>query len=270
MNVNTETLSALCVGLDLFKARNRILRVCPDLEEGDIDVTYADEAARRFTVLRCAYDPSGNKVRIVAASGNPIRHLPSNYQANEFVRNFLMVFQHVFNDTAIKLDNMHEYFRPMECPSGFLPTLADWFGVRLDTLGGEQEVRQFLQYAIPLYRYRGTLIGLRLHLTIVTGITPEIIEGEIPYSTLLIEDGSNVESDLVEIAPEESCFTVHFPVPRSRFDDSLMRRLSIIVQEEKPVHTRCFLSFRKPERKKRAVTTIVEGTTMGTDGGINF
>ena len=256
--------------LDLYRARNRILRFYPHLEEKDIDVTYVDENTRRFTVLKCTYDIREGKVRIVAVSGNPVRHLPSNYQGDGFLCNFLMIFQHVFNDTTIKLDNMHEYFRPMECPTSFLPVLADWFGVRLDTLGGEKEVRLFLQYAIPLYRYRGTLIGLRLHLTIVTGICPEILEGEIPYSTIEILEGSSVESDLVEIGPEESCFTVFFPIFRSKFDDALMQRLSIIIQEEKPVHTRCYLSFMKPERKSRKVTTIVSETIIGADGGINF
>lgn len=261
---------SLCAGLDLYRAKNRILRSYPHLEENDIDVTYVNENARRFAVLKCAWDAREGKIRIVAVSGNPVRHLPSNYQGDGFLQKFLMIFQHVSNDTTIKLDNMHEYFRPMECPSSFLPVLADWFGVRLDTLGGEREVRLFLQYAIPLYRYRGTLIGLRIHLTIVTGICPEIIEGEIPYSTIEILEGSSVESDLVEIGPEESCFTVYFPVYRSRFDDALMRRLSIIIQEEKPVHTRCYLSFKKQERKSRKVTTIVGETTIGVDDGINF
>lgn len=265
-----ETLSSLCVGLDAFKAKNRILRAFPGIEPADIEFRYVEAPCARFTVLECRHDAIASKILLRVSSLNPIRHLPSNYQSLDFLRNFLMVFQHVMNDTSMKLDNMHEYFRPMDCPSRFLPVLADWLGIHLDTLGGEDEVRRFLQHAITLYRYRGTATGLRAHLAIVSGVVPEIIEGEIPYSAMEIMDDAAVEANVFEADSNESCFTVFFPVLRETFDDTLLKRLSLIVQQEKPVHAKCFISFRHAATATRAVTTIADDTTIFDENGISL
>jgi len=185
--LSKRTVKSRYTGLDIYRARKKILLEFPQLDEGNINIRYVESPYPRFTVLNSTYNEEKGAVDLEASSGNPIRHLPSNYQGNEFLRGFLMVFQHIANDTTITLDNMHEYFRPMESPSAFLPVLADWLGIHLDTLGGEEEVRRFLQYAIPLYRYRGTALGLRAHLAIVSGVVPEIIEGAVPYSAMLID-----------------------------------------------------------------------------------
>jgi hypothetical protein len=159
----------------------------------------------------------------------------------------------------------------MESPSGFLPVLADWLGIHLDTLGGEKEIRRFLQYAIPLYRYRGTVLGLRAHLAIVSGIVPVILEGKTPFASMIIDENSNIESELFDFNDLENAFTIHFPVFRNQFDDTLIRRLSLIVQREKPVHTKAFISFREAKRKHRKVTIIDHDTVLGNeDEGILF
>lgn len=266
--LNDKYLSSLCTGLDVYRAVNRLLGLFPFLEMKDIDLAYEESYVKRFTILKCTYDRIARKVCFTVASANPIRHLPSNYQGNAFLRNFLMVFQHVFNSTTITLDNLHHYFRPMECPTRFLPVIADWFGVHLDTLGGESEVRRFLQYAIPLYKFRGTVAGLRAHLAIVAGVIPEIIEDEVPFSAMEIIDGSLVESYIMEQSIDSCVFTVHFPVSRTKMRDELVQRLSLIVQQEKPVHARCFLSFEKKQSGRRKVTVLTDDTMMGSDGGI--
>lgn len=238
------------------------------MNEENIDIFYEDSPYPRFTVLKCEYKQNTRCVFLTAASSNPIRHLPSNFQNNSFLTNFLMIFQHIFNEHALVLDNMHELFRPMECPSFFLPVIADWFGVHLDTLGNEDEVRKFLQYAIPLYRFRGTVIGLRTHLYIVSGIVPEILEGEAPYSSMEISENSDVDVNLFDSNMIEDIFTVYFPVPDNYFDENSKKRLSLIIQQEKPVHTRCYLSFKKKEAFKRKITTIGKDSMMDFENGI--
>lgn len=269
-SVRTPTLSAseLTVGLDLYHAKSRLLRAFPELTADSFDVTYIDCGKPRGLVLSC--ELLGNRVTLKVASSNPIRHLPVNYQDNSFLEQYLMIFQHIANETSITLDNIHNYFNPMECPSRFLPQLADWFGIHLDTLGGEDEVRRFLMQAIPLYRLRGTAIGLRAHLSIITGVVPEILEGVLPFDPLEINNDQSTEWNLFEAGIGENCFTVHFPVLRNTFDDNLVKRISLIVQQEKPVHSRCFISFKKPEISKRAVTVITQETVMGSDIGITF
>jgi phage tail-like protein len=257
------------VGIDIYRVRKMILHDFPELDEKKIDIHYIESPFPVFTILKGDYDEGAGIIMLQVSSGNPIRHLPSNYQDNNFLRGFLMIFQHIMNDTNIILDNLHSYFRPMESPVSFLPVLADWLGIHLDTLGGEVEVRKFLQYAIPLYRYRGTALGLRAHLTIISGITPTIIEGMIPYSTMIIQDDASVEINLFDSEHEESSFTIYFPVPRSHFNDTIIRRLSLIVQREKPVHTKAYISFEKTKKKTRKISVIDTKITI-TDKGISI
>jgi len=270
LSLSKRNVKSRYVGLDIYRARKRILYDFPQIDEKKIDIVYVESPYPRFTVLKSSFNEDNGLIELEAASGNPIRHLPSNYQSNEFLRGFLMIFQHVMNDTTITLDNMHEYFRPMQSPLNFLPMLADWLGIQLDTLGGESEVRYFLQYAIPLYRYRGTAIGLRAHLTIVSGVVPEIIEGVTPYSAMMISESAESESSLMDSDDSKNSFTIHFPVLRSKFSDALIRRLSLIVQREKPVHTRAYITFETAKKKQRVITVIDTDTVMGADGGISF
>ncbi len=270
MNVSMadENLQLRYAGLDLYKTKKKILSDFPDLEESQIDIRYEESDYPRFTVLSCRHDRREKKIVLKVSAHNPIRHLPSNYQNNEFLRGFLMIFQHIMNDTSSTLDNMHEYFRPMESPLSFLPVLADWLGIHLDTLGGEDEVRKFLQYAIPLYRYRGTAIGLKAHLAIIAKIVPEIIEGSNPYSAMVIHEQAEVDANLFESDKDEHCFTVYFPVERNHFDDDLIRRVSRIVQQEKPVYTKAYIAFKQAEKQKRKVTIMEKEHSMNTDGVI--
>jgi phage tail-like protein len=268
--LSNRNIKSRYVGLDIYRARKKIARDFPQLDEKNIDIHYIESQYPRFTVLNSAYNETNGNIELEASCGNPIRHLPSNYQNNNFLRSFLMIFQHIMNDTTITLDNMHEYFRPMESPVNFLPVLADWFGIHLDTLGGEDEVRRFLQCAIPLYRYRGTALGLRAHLAIVSGIVPEIVEGITPYSAMLIDVDASPESNLLDSDDLKNSFTIHFPVLRSKFSDALIQRLSYIVQREKPVHTKAYISFETVKKKSRKVTVIDTDTIMGVDEGINL
>ena len=253
-------------GLDIYKALKKVTEDFPEIGEKQIEISYSESSHQSFRVIDCGYDGRKNVIQLIVSSSNPIRHLPSNYQNNTFLRGFLMIFQHIMNKTSITLNNMHEYFRPMEAPCGFLPILADWLGIHLDTLGSESEVRKFLQYAIPLYQYRGTTIGLRAHLAIVTGIVPDIIEGERPYSAMIIEDSAEVETSLFESKGDESFFTILFPVDRGEFSDSLVQRLSLIVQREKPMHTKAYIGFMQPKRESRKVTVISEDMASERDG----
>jgi phage tail-like protein len=268
--LSNKYIQSQYIGLDIYRVRKKILQDFPDLDEENISIRYVDSLYPRFTVIQSNYVKENNFIEFEVSSGNPIRHLPSNYQNSEFLRGFLMIFQHIMNDTVLILDNLHEYFRPMESPVSFLPILADWFGIHLDTLGGEEEVRRFLQYAIPLYRYRGTALGLRAHLAIIAGVVPSIIEENNPYSSMLISDTSTVDVNIFDSETATNSFTIHFPVPRSQFSESLIRRLSLIAQREKPVHTNAYISFKEEKKKPRKITTIDTETIFGTDSGISI
>lgn len=261
-----ENIKRIVVGLDVYKAKNRIENLYPELKN-KIDIEFVESKYQRFIVIGCDYDEEKHAVKIKATSNNPIRHLPSMYQENAFLRNYLMIFQHIMNETSITLDNLDNIFRPMETPSKFLPVLADWFGVNFDLLGSEEIARKVLQYAIPLYRYRGTKLGLQALLYLVSGIVPEIVEGKLPFDALNISDGTDISATILENQESNNIFSVYFPILAEEMPADKIKRLYYLLQNEKPVDTECYLYFKKPQKKKRKTTVFTSDITeMGVDG----
>lgn len=260
--MDAAEIKKTCVGLDIFSAKNRLLSMFPQLSENDIEITYQESNYRRFIVTDCKIQKDG-KIMFFATSNNAIRYLPSIFQENDFLSRYLMIFQHLYNDISIKIDNINELFRPMHCPSDFLQILANWLGINVELLGSEESKRLFLQYAIPLFKLRGTILGLKIYVYILTGVVPEIIEDFVPYSRLDIMDNTNISSGIFNREGDASVFTVSFPVERSYFNDNLIKRLSLLLQQEKPVNTDCYICFKKKKVKPRKKVTINKNTAIG-------
>lgn len=257
-----EEIRHLVVGLDVYKAKNKILSLCENISEEDIDITYYESEYRRYIVTDCK--KVGRKIMLYSTSKNPVRYLPSIYQENDFLRKFLMIFQHVNNEIGIKIDNINEMFRPMHCPADFLKVLSEWFGIDIDLLGTEQQKRLFLQYAIPLFKLRGTRLGIKIILYIMTGIVPEIIEDYIPFSSIEVNENNNVNGNILEKTNGNSVFTIYFPVYREEFDENLIKRIMLMMQQEKPVNTDCYISFKKNQKKKREYSVITDNNSVGS------
>ena len=204
--MDAAVIRQTCVGLDIFSAKNRLFSLYPQLNETDIEITYQESDYRRFIVTDCKL--TNGKIMLFATSKNAIRYLPSNYQENDFLNRYLMIFQHLQNDVSIKIDNINELFRPMHCPSDFLQVLANWLGINVELLGTEEKRRLFLQYAIPLFKLRGTILGLKVYVYILTGIVPEIIENYVPYSRLDIYENTNITSGIFNREGDSCVFIV--------------------------------------------------------------
>ena len=266
-SLTEEQIKKMCAGLDVYKAKNRLQLLCPEIAQ-KIDIEFVESKYRRFIVTDISF--TNGIVKLVATSNNPIRHLPSIYQENDFLRHYLMIFQHIMNETAISLDNLDNIFRPMETPAKFLPVLADWFGVEFDLLGDEQIARKVLQYTIPLYRYRGTKIGLKALLYLVSGIVPEIIEGELPFDALSIDGNTDISSTILNTQDGINLVSVYFPVLSEEFSPDMIKRLYKLIQNEKPIDSECYLFFKKPEVKKRKTTVITTDIVEMGEDGIEF
>lgn len=261
--MDLEEIKRACIGLDVFSAKNKIFSIFPHLTENDIEITYQESNYQRFIVTDCKQFEK-NKIMLFVTSKNIIQNLPSNFQENDFLRRYLMIFQHLHNDISIKIDNINELFRPMHCPSDFLQVLANWLGIKVELLGTEEKRRIFLQYAIPLFRLRGTALGIKIYVYILTGVVPKIIEGYVPYSRLDIVDNTDVSSGIFNKEGGANVFTVYFPVEKECFDENLIKRLSLLLQQEKPVNTDCYISFKKKRVKPRKKTTIDEKSKLDT------
>lgn len=102
--------------------------------------------------------------------------LPALFQDDDFSRRLVGALDELIAPIICALDNMPSYFDAQESPADFVPWLADWVGVALDENWPTERQRVLVAQAGELYRWRGTVRGLRALVAIYTGTEPEIEE----------------------------------------------------------------------------------------------
>ncbi|GAA2807265.1 phage tail protein [Crossiella cryophila] len=104
------------------------------------------------------------------ASPHPLGELlPAVFQEDEFTMRFTAGLDEVLAPILSTVDNLASYLDPLLAPADFLDWLASWAGVSLEARLPEQRRRHALRTAIELYRWRGTVYGIREHLVALTG-----------------------------------------------------------------------------------------------------
>ena len=175
----------------------------------------------------------------VSAQGRYVRHLPAIYQSDELMGRLLMLFESFWGPIEQQIRGMHYYFDPKLTPPEALPWLAQWVDVVLDERLSLAQQRHLLSTAAAHYRKRGSRQGLIEILEIYTGVTPIIIEHTARNfrlgSTALL--GPNVA---LGTSNQPHAFTVVLRLPPPASESAgreLERRLSAIIEAEKPAHT---------------------------------
>ncbi len=133
-----------------------------------------------------------------------LQYLPIIYQDNEFLGQYLKIFEAIWEPLERRQDHIAMYFDPRTCPSAMLSWFASWFGLTLDPHWREEHQRALLFDTIELYRWRGTRYGLARMVEVCTGLKPEItdVPGEpfvFKISVTLPEGGSTTLSYLEEL-----------------------------------------------------------------------
>jgi phage tail-like protein len=112
-----------------------------------------------------------------------IDQLPSIYQEDHFARMFTAGFDDVLAPVFNVLDCLEAYIDPYLTPADFLPWLARWVAVTIEEDWPIERQRRFVANAVTLFRYKGTITGLRGELGLYTGGQVEISEsGAAAYS----------------------------------------------------------------------------------------
>ena len=188
-------------------------------------------------------------------------HLPAVFREDPFVGRFLSAFQSVFEGLAAKVDDVARYLDPMTTDVEFLPWLSGWVALTLRADWSVDTQRSFLQQIVPLYRDRGTRIGLQQMLTLYTG-QPVVVDDDFDQVPHFFQ---------VRLTLRES-------------DPQLLRQIQqiarAIIDQEKPAHTFYGLQVAVPtmrlvsralqRREKSAQRTVPnvlvlgENTLLGT------
>jgi len=193
----------------------------------------------------------GAVVDLKVSSENPIKYLPSIFQGNKSLKDFLWPFQHIINSIQSKLDRIHTYFNPIEAPVDFYKWLGSWFSINVNYAVTEDKMRCLIRDAVSLFQWRGTALGLAKYLEIITDTKPEIIENYIPVSEYIIKDDEIVEVPILERSTARNFFTVKFPFPADYFGIDTIKKIYYIIQSEKPAHTHFSLLFAKEKKEKK-------------------
>jgi phage tail-like protein len=119
------------------------------------------------------FDPSQPPPGLTFRSDRLMNYLPSIYHT-DFMASFLAIFESVLFPIEWQIDNFDLFLDPGTAPSGFLPWLANWFGIVADSSWSEAQQRAFLKEAYQIYSRSGTIGALSRVLEIYSDCTPEI------------------------------------------------------------------------------------------------
>jgi phage tail-like protein len=210
----------------------------------DKDVVLEQKPARGQMVY------AGDPVTLYISRHSPTELLPAIYRRSDptgrnFVRELCWILEHMFGGINDRLDEIHRYFDPRECPDEFLPFLASWTAMIVDLDWPVEKKRAIILRAVELYGMRGTRKGLQLFLEIFTGHRPKIIENEWPFKGFRIETEGLIGIDSIILPPVHisRCFIVEMPVKFVDVSPDMVVRIHNIIQMEKPANTHYYLRF---------------------------
>ena len=179
--------------------------------------------APRVVYRESAMTPPGLDMRSVRY----LEHLPVIYH-NDFTSRFLAMLEATLLPIEWTIQNFDLFLSPQTAPDDFLPWLAGWYNLTLNSNWTEAQRRTLIAEAHMLYGMRGTKWALTRTLEIYLGRKPEIID---------LEDKKN-----------PFLFTVKLPFRKQDVDSEQIER---IIDADKPVQATYKLTY---ERRLRAKT----------------
>ena len=130
-----------------------------------------------------------------------IRYLPAVFAdeptSADFLARFMEIFDQVRADVLSPLDRLSSYFDSHATPAApagtagadFLDWLGGWIGLALDRNWSVERRRRLVAEAPKLFKLRGTVLGMKRHVAIYTGVEPRIVEHFRLRRWLMVDEG---------------------------------------------------------------------------------
>lgn len=170
-----------------------------------------------------------------------LQFLPDLYRDDEFMGQYLLIYENTMKSLENTINNMALYFDPLLTPESLLPWLAFWVNLVLDSTWPIERRRELVKSAGELYRWRGTKRGLTEYLKIYTGNIPEILE-YIPGMSLDAETKLGINTQLGSSGTGHH-FTVSVELDGENETD--IDTIKSIIDSQKPAHTFYTLQIRQ-------------------------
>jgi phage tail-like protein len=231
-----------------------------------------------------------------------LQYLPAVYQEDDesrwFLERFLSIFQSEFDHLDDQIDRLWQLFNPGSIRAKHLHWLAAWFALAVDPDWPESKLRSIVKSAFQTYLQRGTVAGLKRAIQDYVDVEANVVEHfrlrRVPllsspgsfqggirlwsqdfYKRLELDVYSQIGSFRLTSVPEPRFealtwgahqFTVFF-LSSPYASDDVQRRLTQVVEREKPAHTQATICPVLPRFR------IGVQATIGTDtmvGGISY
>jgi phage tail-like protein len=249
----------------------------PKEGEPNVDVRFIKSYAPYNTVVQQSPLPgqivdSDSVIRMTVSMESLLDYLPAVYRRRDvgrenFIQEFLWIFQHVFRSIEMKIEDIHRYFGVFSTPAEFLPWLASWVAFTLDGEWSEAEKRLNLKKAVEFYQIRGTVRGITEMVKLYTGVDVHIVENDWPLNGFQIGVHSTIGKDSAILPPTNRahCFIVEVALDEENVDDDLLIKLHQIISIEKPAHTTYYLRFTgEPKVERRWSGPVIGAYRIGS------
>jgi len=99
----------------------------------------------------------------------PDADLPGSTTPSDFLERSLLNMEGLFTQIQDRIENSELLTQPQSVPQESLDWLASWIGLTLDPVMPEERKRGFIEIASRLYRWHGTLKGLKAAIEVSSG-----------------------------------------------------------------------------------------------------
>ncbi len=175
-------------------------------------------------------------LRVYIPGDNFFRTFPQVYQTdNDFLRRYLSIFSTLYQEFQEEIDDLPKLLDIDTAPERFLPMFAAWLGLEVDeTLFSADELRRLLKAAPELLAYKGSRSAVEKAVKLFVSEPVYIVE-----RNLLPQDQRGKEN-MYGTTPYDFMVMVGCKV-----DEKLRLRLKFLIDQLKPVRSRCHIVFLK-------------------------
>lgn len=206
-----------------------------------------------------AEDETLEDLRVYIPGDNFFRTFPQVYQTdNDFLRRYLSIFSTMYQELQEEIDDLPKLLDIDTAPERLLPMFAAWLGLEVDeTLFSASELRQLLKAAPELLACKGSRRAVEKAVKLFVAEPVYIVE-----RNLLPPEQQSREA-LYGSTPYDFTVMVGCGV-----DEKLRLRLKFLIDQLKPIRSRCHIVFLKECGGLDAFTYLdVNGTVLKNGPG---
>ena len=238
----TEVELNFCVPDDFFEAPDAIASNSENWREQVLKLDY-------YGTLHFYVNSNGETELITSTSFNLfvrpqtryLSFLPQIYREVDFIGRFLKIIETTFEPNLQTLESFWAYLDPLTAPESMLPFLAHWVGWELQPELPLKLQRRLIRCAMQIYRWRGTRLGLRFFLHLITGLPLDENMNEADkhisiresFSRGLVLGETRLGEDSTLGGGQPFHFSVHLrrDRPTRELDEATIR---LVIEREKP------------------------------------